>query len=70
MEEILPFVELSSRKDNETKCGMMVKVSICAKVISVLDAIVFGITVDLSFIKLLYVFSLYTTVITRLFSCT
>jgi hypothetical protein len=48
MKEILPFGKLSSRKDNEKKCGVKVEVSVCAKVISVLDAIVVGIAVDLS----------------------
>jgi hypothetical protein len=48
MKEILPFGKLSSREDNETKCGVTVIVSVCAKVISVLDAIIVGITVDLS----------------------
>jgi hypothetical protein len=51
MKEILPFGKLSSRKDNETKRGVTVKVSVCAKAISVLDAIVVGITVDLSLMK-------------------
>jgi len=51
--EILPFGKLSSRKDNETRYGVTVKVSDCVKVISVLDAIVAGITVDLSLMKLI-----------------
>jgi len=52
MKEILPFGKLSFRKDKETRCGVTVKVSNCAKVISVSDATVVGITVDLSFMKL------------------
>ena len=60
MKDILPFGKHSSRKDNERKCGATVKVSLCAKVVSVLDAIVVGITEDLSFMNLvvLHLFSL------------
>jgi hypothetical protein len=52
--EILPFVKLSSSKEKETRCGVKVKASVCATTISVLDAIVVRITVDLSFMKLVF----------------
>jgi hypothetical protein len=60
VKEILPFGKLSSRKDKETKRGVTLKVTVCAKVISVLEATVVGITVDFSFTKLvvLHLYSL------------
>jgi hypothetical protein len=55
MKEILPFGKLSSRKENEKRCGVKVRVSVGSTVISVFDTTVVGVTVDLSFIKLVFI---------------